>query len=51
MDKLRDLVSSKRKQVSEEFQGKKYVKRSDLEEARLRKVREEEEVERTRKVR
>lgn len=51
MDKLKQLVSSKRKALNEEFGGKKYVKRAELEEARVKKLRAEEEEERRRKVR
>jgi len=50
MDKLREMVSIKRKAADAEFGGKKFVKRGDLETARLRKLREEEEEERRAKV-
>ena len=43
---LKALVAAKRKAAAEEFQGRKYVKRSDLEAARLQKLRDEEEQER-----
>lgn len=51
MDKLKQLVASKRKAVEEEFGGKKFVKRGELEELRLKKLREQEEEERKQKVR
>lgn len=51
MDKLKELVAAKRKAAEEEFQGKKYVKRGEIEGARLAKLREEEEAERAAKVR
>ena len=50
MDKLKALVASKRKAAEEEFRGKKFVKRGELEEMRLEKQREEEEQERQQKV-
>ena len=43
---LKALILAKRKATAEEFQGRKYVKRSDLEAARLQKLRDEEEEER-----
>ncbi len=43
---LKALILAKRKATAEEFQGRKYVKRSDLEAARLQKLRDEEEQER-----
>uniref|UniRef100_A0A1D1ZPT8 Pre-mRNA-splicing factor 18 n=1 Tax=Auxenochlorella protothecoides TaxID=3075 RepID=A0A1D1ZPT8_AUXPR len=49
MDKLRELLASKKKAAEAEFGGKRYLKRSELEELRLRKLREEEEAERARK--
>lgn len=51
MDTLKALIEKKRKVVSEEFHGKKYALVSELEEARQRKLREEEEQERLQKVR
>ena len=51
MDKLKQLVASKRKATEEEFGGKKFVKRGELEEVRVQKLREEEEQERREKVR
>lgn len=45
MDTLKALVAKKRKATEEEFGGKKFVKRSDIEELRLRKLREEEQQE------
>ena len=43
---LKALILAKRKATAEEFQGRKFVKRSDLEAARLQKLRDEEEQER-----
>ena len=40
------MIAQKRKVAAEDFKGKKYIKRSDLEAARLAKLREEEEAER-----
>lgn len=51
MDKLKSLIASKKKHASEEFGDKKYVKRSELEAVRLKRLREEEEDDRKRKVR
>ena len=51
MDKLKALVSAKRKATEEEFGGKKFMKRGDLEEMRLKKLREEEAQENAAKVR
>ena len=51
MDKLRELVSTKKKESESQFQGKRYVRRTELESARLKRVREQEEEERNRKVR
>lgn len=51
MDNLKQLISSKKRSFKEEAGGKKYVKRSALEEKRLKRLREEEEAERARKVR
>lgn len=45
MDKLKQLVASKRKAAEEEFRGKKYAKRADIEAARLQKLKEEEKLE------
>jgi hypothetical protein len=50
MDTLKALLGNKRKAAEEEFKGKKYVKRGDIEDARLRKLREEEEKELREKV-
>lgn len=50
MDKLKELVASKRKAAEEEFKGKKYVKRGELEELRLAKLRAEETAEKDAKV-
>lgn len=49
MDKLRELVSTKKKESESQFQGKKYARRTELESARLKRVREQEEEERNRK--
>lgn len=43
MDSLKALVAQKRKITSEVYEGKKYVKRADLEAAELRRLREEEQ--------
>ena len=43
---LKALILAKRKAATEEFQGRKYVKRSNLEAARLQKLRDEEKQER-----
>ena len=51
MDKLKELVAAKRKAAEEEFKGKKYVKRGEIEELRLAKLRAEEAAEREAKVR
>lgn len=51
MDALKALVAAKRKATEEEFKGKKFLKRSEIEEQRLKKLREEEEKERLQKVR
>ena len=50
MDALKALVASKRKSAEEEFKGKEYAKRSEIEELRLAKLREEEQREREAKV-
>jgi pre-mRNA-splicing factor 18 len=49
MDKLKELLASKRKAAEEEFAGKKYAKRSEIEDIRIRKLKEEEERERQEK--
>lgn len=49
MDALKALVAAKRKATEEEFKGKKFLKRSEIEEQRLKKLREEEEKERLQK--
>ncbi len=43
MDSLKALVSQKRKAAAEVYEGKKYVKRSELEAAELKRLREEEQ--------
>lgn len=50
MDNLKQLISTKKKSFTEDSGGKKYVKRSDMEEKRLKRLREEEDAERARKV-
>lgn len=50
MDRFKELVAAKRKTADEEFQGKKYMKRSEIEALRMAKLREEEEQERAAKV-
>jgi hypothetical protein len=50
MEKLKELVASKRKAAEEEFRGKKFVRRGDIEELRLAKLRAEEQREREAKV-
>lgn len=50
MDALKALVANKRKAVQDEFQGKKFARRSEIEDCRMRKLREEEEQERLAKV-
>ena len=42
MDALRALVEEKKKAAASEFGGRKYVKQSDIEGARLKRLREEE---------
>lgn len=42
MDALAVAIAKKRKSTQDEFKGRKFVKRSELEEARMRKLREEE---------
>lgn len=49
MDNLKDLISKKKKSFTEETGGRKYAKRSEIEENRLKRIREEEEAERVRK--
>ena len=50
MDQLKALLQAKKKAAGEEFQGKKFLKRSEIEELRLKRLRDEEEQERTAKV-
>lgn len=50
MDKLKELLAAKRKAAEEEFGGKKYAKRAEIEELRLAKLRAEEAKEREAKV-
>ena len=42
---MKDLIAQKRRTAADDFQGRKYVKRSDLDAARLSKLRDEEEAE------
>ena len=51
MDKLKALLQSKKQEVSTAFGESKALKRSVLEEQRVKRLREEEEVERVEKVR
>jgi hypothetical protein len=46
MDKLKQLVATKPKAIEEECDGRKIKKSAELEQARLQKLREEEEAER-----
>lgn len=50
MDALKALTSKLRKEAQDVAGAKKYVKRAELEEARLQKIREEEAKEREEKV-
>lgn len=50
MEAIKAELEKKRKAKQEEFGGKKYAKRSDIEALRVAKVREEEVVEAARKV-
>eukprot|EP01024_Parvocaulis_polyphysoides_P013217 TRINITY_DN15153_c0_g1_i2.p1 TRINITY_DN15153_c0_g1~~TRINITY_DN15153_c0_g1_i2.p1 ORF type:complete len:478 (-),score=115.68 TRINITY_DN15153_c0_g1_i2:295-1728(-) len=43
MDKLKNLIANKRQQKQQVFGSNKYVKRSDLEAERIKRLREEEE--------
>jgi hypothetical protein len=45
MDALAAAIAKKRKSTQDEFKGRKYVKRAELEEIRIRKLREEEQAE------
>jgi len=51
MDKLKELITTKRKAVDEDFGGKKFLKRGELEEVKLKRLRDEEQQEKLRKVR
>ena len=51
MDSLKALVAKKKAEKQELVGDKKFVKRGELEEARLKRLREEEEQERREKVR
>ena len=45
MDSLKALIAQKRKEKEEEFEGKKYVRRGEIEEKRLKRLRDAEEKE------
>ncbi|GAB4821259.1 hypothetical protein N2152v2_008305 [Parachlorella kessleri] len=49
MDALKAVLAAKRKAQEEAFQGKKFLKRSELEQVQLKKLKEEEERERQEK--
>lgn len=51
MDALAAAIAKKRKSTADEFKGRKFVKRSELEEMRIRKLRDEEDSERQQRVR
>jgi pre-mRNA-splicing factor 18 len=50
IDAIKSLLQQTRAEKQELVGGKKYVKKSELEEARLKRLREEEEAERRAKV-
>jgi hypothetical protein len=50
MDALKAVLAAKRKAQEEAFQGKKFLKRSELEQLQIKKLKEEEEKERAAKV-
>lgn len=50
MDKLKELLASKKRETEQQFGGKKYMKRSELEQLKVKKLKEEEKAERARKV-
>lgn len=50
MDALKAMLKAKKEEQAAEFGGKKFIKRAELEEQRLKRLREEEETERTAKV-
>lgn len=50
MDALAAAIAKKRESTQNEFKGRKFVKRAELEELRIRKLREEEEAERQKRV-
>ena len=43
MDSLKALVAKKRKEKEEEFEGKRFVKRGEIEDKRLKRLRDAEE--------
>lgn len=45
MDSLKALVAKKRKEKEEEFDGRKYVKRGEIVDKRLKRLREAEQQE------
>jgi hypothetical protein len=51
MDALAAAIAKKRKSTQDEFKGRKYVKRAELEEMRIRKLRDEEQSEQQARVR
>lgn len=50
MDQLKKLLEKKKQEAQEEFGGQKFARAKDLEELRLKRLREEEEEDRARKV-
>jgi hypothetical protein len=50
MDQLKALFEKKKKEADEEFAGRKFVRAKEVEELRLKRLREEEEADRARKV-
>lgn len=50
MEQLKALLEKKKKEAAEEFDGRKFVRAKDIEEARLKRLRDEEEQDRARKV-
>ena len=49
MEALKAVLAAKRKAQEEAFQGKKFLKRSELEQLQLKKLKEEEEREKQEK--
>lgn len=50
MEQLKALLEKKKQEAAEEFNGQKFVRAKDIEEARLKRLRDEEEEDRARKV-